>query len=206
MLAALAGLAGCGSSTVPAGESGAQNWVGTWYSAAADNQLSTGNITYRLLIHDAIGGNTVRLRFSNRYGSAPLTLSNVSIALPTSAQKPASVTAATVTPLTFNGSRQVTIPAGQDLRSDAVAFALPGYSDIAVTFYVPDQVPDITGKVNTLTTSWSNGANGGDATADAAGTALTTSESGWPFLGGLEVDAPGATTVEIGRASCRERV
>lgn len=196
----LIGLVGCTASEAPDATDGAAgssspHWVGTWHSAVRDNQSSTENITYRLLIHNAVGGKAVRLRFSNRYGAEALTLRNVSIALPSSPLKLPPVDAATVTPLSFNGRREVQIPAGQELRSDPVAFALPADADIAVTFHVPEAVSNVTAKGLTLTTSWSNGANGGDATGDDAGLSLTTPEFGWPFLTGLEVDAAGATTV-----------
>ena len=198
--AVLFGLVACGASEAPddtgvPGGSTRPHWVGTWHSAVRDNQSSTQNITYRLLIHNAVGGKAVRLRFSNRYGMEALTLRNVSIALPASPLKLPPVDAVTVTPLSFNGSREVRIPAGQELRSDPVAFDLPADADIAVTFHIPDVVSNVTAKGLTLTTSWSNGANGGDATDDDAGLSLTTPEFGWPFLTGLEVDAPGATTV-----------
>ena len=76
-----------------------------------------------------------------------------------------------------------------------MAFALPDYSDAAVTFYVPGTVSNVSAKGNSLTSSWSNGANGGDASTDTSGTGLLHLEGFWPFLTGLDVVAPGATTV-----------
>lgn len=194
---AIAALAGCGSSAPVSSsqQAGSGDWVATWHSAVRDNASSTNNVTYRLLIHNAIGGDTLRLRFSNRYGREPLKLSKVSIALPSTPLKLAAVDAATVTPVTFGGSTEAIIPAGQELRSDPVRFALPGDSDIAVTFYAPESVSNVTAKGNSLTTSWTNGPGGGDATGDLVGLSMLMPEVAWPFLTGLEVVAPGASTV-----------
>ncbi len=200
LLASLcAGLAsGCGQpdgGQSAASPDSSSDWVATWYSAVRDNASATENITYRLLIHNAIGGDAVRLRFSNRYGKEALTVRNVNIALPTTALKLPPVDAATVTPLTFGGEREASIPPGQELHTDPVAFNLPADSDVAVTFYVPNAVSNVTAKGLSLTTSWSNGNGGGDATSDVSGMSLLRPEVSWPFLAGLEVVAPGATTV-----------
>lgn len=39
---------------------------------------AVGNESFRLFVHSSVGGSQVRLRFSNRYGDAPLTLRNLS--------------------------------------------------------------------------------------------------------------------------------
>lgn len=201
-------VAGCGDHSAPTSApptvADAFHWVGTWHSAVRDERASTGNITYRLLVHTALGGDAVRLRFSNQYGTEPLKLTNVSIALPTGGQKVPSVDAASVTPVTFAGGRDAMIPIGGRLLSDPVAFALPADADVAVTFFVPETVANVSAKGLTLTVSWSNGVpdssgihrvGAGDASADTDGSGLLTPEYSWPFLTGLEVNAPGATTV-----------
>ncbi len=198
-LLVLAGLSACGHSLPGAQraavQDAAEHWVATWHSGVVDRQAGTGNITYRLWIHNAVGGGKVRLRFSNRYGAEPLVLRNVSLARPSLVGKLPPVDAASVTPVTFGGQNEASIPAGQELRSDAVSFALPADADIAVTFYAPEAITNVSAKGLSLTTSWSNGAGGGDASADASGLALTSVEGGWPFLDSLEVVAPEATTV-----------
>lgn len=202
-LLTLAGLASCTDGVPPAsdndpglpGSAAKANWVGTWSSGVRNNGTDTGNITYRLWTHTAVGGKAVRLRFSNRYGKEALTIRNVSLAMNTALPKTPVVDAATVTPVTFSGASEAVIPAGGELRSDPASFALPDDSDLAVTFYVPNAVTNVTAKGLSLTTSWSNNKNGGDVSGDARGTALVLYEFGWPFLTGVEVDAPGATTV-----------
>lgn len=199
LMLALAGLAGCGDSptsgAVAEAPGAKANWVATWHSGVIDAQEGTDNITYRLSVHNALGGETVRLRFSNRYGVEPVTLRNVNIALPTNALKLPMVDAATVTAVSFEGKNEASIPVGGELRSDPVSFSLPADADVAVTYHVPTAVTNVTGKRQRHTISWSTLAGGGDATADYAGTSFVQYEVGSPFLTTLEVDAPGATTV-----------
>lgn len=198
-LLALLLLAACGGSTdtTESAAPSAEHWVGTWFAPMIDAQEGTGDITYRLIVHNAIGGEKVRLRFSNRYGAEPLTLRNVTIALPTTPLKLAPVNPDTIRPVLFQGGSEITIPAGQELRSDPVAFEFPADGDVAVTFYIPGEVTNITKKGNALTTSWTNGPGGGDASEDPMGLSLLMPEPGVPFLDSLEVVASAQTTTVV---------
>ena len=106
-LLTLAGLASCTDGVPPAsdndpglpGSAAKANWVGTWSSGVRNNGTDTGNITYRLWTHTAVGGKAVRLRFSNRYGKEALTIRNVSLAMNAALPKTPVVDAATVTPV-----------------------------------------------------------------------------------------------------------
>ncbi|MDP1793598.1 MAG: hypothetical protein Q8K63_05605 [Acidimicrobiales bacterium] len=57
------------------------HWVGAWAAAPQAGGAAVSNETFRLFVHTSLGGSQLRLRFSNRYGDAPLTLRNVSVAL-----------------------------------------------------------------------------------------------------------------------------
>ena len=87
------------------------------------------------------GGDKVRVRVSNLFGTVPLTLGGVHIARSTGG---ASIEAATDTPLRFNGQASVTVPAGQESWSDEAPFALASQTDVAVTVYVPQTTPAAT--------------------------------------------------------------
>src|SRR5438270_13284810 len=73
-----------------AGKPGA-HWVGSW---AASQQLVEPNnaldpedlrdATLRQIVHLSLGGSEIRLRLSNRYGSAPLHITDVHVARPAS--------------------------------------------------------------------------------------------------------------------------
>ena len=56
------------------------NWVGAWY--AAPSQMLSANLsgrTLRQIVHLHAGGEQIRLRLSNRYGDASVTLQAVSV-------------------------------------------------------------------------------------------------------------------------------
>jgi lysophospholipase L1-like esterase len=122
-------------------------WVGSW--ASSQQIPETGNAlspealrdaTLRQIVHLTVGGKELRVRLSNAFGTAPLTILAVHIARPVS-KETGSIDAATDRALTFAGGSSVTIPAGADYYSDPVAFDAPALSDLAITLYleVPPQ-------------------------------------------------------------------
>jgi lysophospholipase L1-like esterase len=121
----------------------AKQWVGTWASAPlldahvknAEEFLS--GATLREVAHVSIGGDTVRIRFSNLYGTTPLVIGPVEIA---QTLKGASIVAGSGKPVTFNGQATVSIPPGALAVSDAVAFKLAPLSDLTVSFYLPSRL------------------------------------------------------------------
>lgn len=57
-------------------------WVGTW-AAAADGIPGDGlpNFSIRSALHGSIGGDAVRVRLSNAFGTVPLDMGHVTVAL-----------------------------------------------------------------------------------------------------------------------------
>jgi lysophospholipase L1-like esterase len=88
----------------------------------------------RHVMRVSVGGDAVRVKVSNIFGTAPVTLGGVHLARSTGG---ASIDATTDAALRFNGQESVTVPAGQEVWSDEVRFALPSQTDVAVTVYVP---------------------------------------------------------------------
>ena len=61
-----------------------EEWVGTWSTAPQlvetnNNPPSPGlsNNTIRQIVHVSIGGNTLRMRFTNEFSSSPVTMNSV---------------------------------------------------------------------------------------------------------------------------------
>src|SRR4030043_1607934 len=119
--------------------SAAETWIGTWATGeqlveTGNNPASPGlaNNTLRQVVHATLGGSRIRVQFSNKYSSGPITINSAHIAVSTGGS---SIDTATDTALTFNGSASVTINAGQELYSDAVDFNVPPLSNLAVSIY-----------------------------------------------------------------------
>src|SRR5579863_3879705 len=117
------------------------HWVGTWatspVSAEGVNIRLFSGATMREIAHISLGGDQIRLRFTNEFGLDPLTLSDVHVALSAGggAIQPASDHA-----VTFGGASSVSISPGAAIYSDPVAITVAPLADVAVSFYLPPQI------------------------------------------------------------------
>ena len=118
-----------------------QHWVAAWSAAADQDGPALSGKTIRQIVRPSIAGPSVRLRLSNLYGTAAVTIGPVHIAKHAgdSAIRPGSDRA-----VTFGGKPTVTIAQGVDALSDPVAFPLVAFEQVAISLYVVD------GKVSTL--------------------------------------------------------
>jgi lysophospholipase L1-like esterase len=115
-------------------------WVGTWaaptmQAEGADIRRFSG-VTLREIAHISVGGEQIRLRFTNEFGLDPLTVSDAHVALSAGggAIQPNSDHA-----VTFGGAASVNIPPGAAIFSDPVPLAVAPLADLAVSFYLPKQ-------------------------------------------------------------------
>ena len=116
-------------------------WIGSWASSQQmpepANALPPGALedaTLRQIVHLSLGGQSLRVRLSNAFGTEPLHVTNVHIAKSLSPASPA-LREGTDTIVTFAGAPNLTIPAGADYISDPVAFDAPPGSDLAVSMH-----------------------------------------------------------------------
>lgn len=125
-----------------------EHWVGTW---GCGIQLTeprnlppppglTSN-TFRQIVHSSIGGKRLRVRFSNIFGTSPVEMKSVHIALNPSAMTSSTIDPATDKALTFGGAKSVVMPAGKDVWSDPIAFDLPPLTNLAITIYYGETSP-----------------------------------------------------------------
>lgn len=175
-------------------------WVGSWASsqqvpeprnALGDTDLQ--NTTLRQIVHLSLGGPQLRVKVSNRYGVAPLRLTSVHIA------KPVSTATSAILPnsdraLTFAGKPEVTIPAGADYLSDAIAYPMTAQSDLTITMHIPEQPKQQTSHPGSRATSYF--VHGNVVSAPELKDASTVEH--WYFISGVEVLAgPEASAVAI---------
>ena len=176
----------------------AETWVGTWATgpagpASAPKQYS--NQTLRLIVHTSVGGNAVRIKISNTFGSDPLVIGAAHIAL---RAQGASIVPGTDHALTFSGKSSFAIPAGGLIVSDPVSLQTPPLSDLALSIYLPSASAASTTHLLALQTSYAASGTG-DFTGAVNLPGATTSTS-WDFLTGVDVaeQAPGGTIVALG--------
>lgn len=177
-------------------------WVTTW--ACAPQLTEPGNLppsplansTLRQFIRPSIGGKTLRVRFSNLFGTNAVTIKTAHIAL-TGGQGSADIgeiIAATDKPLTFSGATEIIIPRGETIFSDAVDFELPPLANVAISVFFGDvSTTTVTGHPGSRTTSFLIASNHVAAVSlpDAKKTAR------WYLITGLEVQSAAASTIVV---------
>jgi len=123
---------------------------------------SFANRTLREVVHLSLGGNRIRVRLSNEFGTRPLLVGAASIA---AARKGADVVSGSLRPLTFGGSTSVIVPPGAPALSDPVELDAASLSDLAVSLYLPAHTELETVHATGLSTGYASAA--GDFTASA---------------------------------------
>jgi lysophospholipase L1-like esterase len=178
----------------------ARQWVATWAAAQQEpepqNALPAGSLadaTLRQVVRTSIGGSRLRIRISNAFGRAALTIGDVHVAR-TVAPGSAGIDPRTDHAVTFSGAREVTIPASAEYVSDPVAMPVQPLETLAVSVHFAGQPPVQTGHPGSRATSY---VAKGDRSADADLPGASTVEH-WYFLSEVDVEpARPATAVAV---------
>jgi len=167
------------------------HWIGSW---AASQQLvephnalpadDLRDATLRQIVHLSLGGSTLRVEISNRFGTAPLHITGVHIARPESAES-AKIVAGTDKALAFSGASDVTVPAGADYISDPVPFSVAALSDLVITLHLDTSPSEQTGHPGSRATSYI--VHGDQLSATDLPHAKKVEH--WYFIAGVGVDA-----------------
>lgn len=134
-------VASCSACAQSAPSAPPTHWVGSWATApmlADGNNLHLfSSVTLREIVHISLGGQQIRLRFTNEFGSDPLLVHDVRVARSagSGATEPGSDRA-----VTFGGVASVQIPPGAAVFSDPVRLDAASFSDLAISFYLPPQI------------------------------------------------------------------
>ena len=174
----------------------AGKWVGTWASAplvdahAKPAEAVLTGATLREVVHVSIGGEMVRVRFTNLYGTSPLVIGAAEIA---QTLKGADIVAGTGKALTFHGAPSVSIPAGALVVSDPIPFKFAPLSDVTVSFYLPSPSGPVTEHELGNATSYHASGNVVSSASLDAPTTLTS----WEYLNGIDTLAPAAASAVV---------
>ena len=143
-------------------------WTGTWSVSPESGGQSFSQQTLRQIVHTSIGGTSAQVQVSNVFGTTPLEIADVQVALRSSGSTIVSGSNHTVT---FGGQTSITIPAGGLAISDAVAMSVPALSDLAVSIYLPQSTGSSTWhQQGTVTNYIASGDVSGNATLSGAQT------------------------------------
>lgn len=177
----------------PADAGGA--WIGTWsaspqpvwepdFFSPVAIPRTLRDQTVRQVARVSLGGNRVRVEFSNEYGEQPLVIGAAHVALAGEgvATQPGSDRA-----LTFGGQPSVTVPPGAPVLSDPVDLAVPALGSLAVSLYLPEVAAATTWHNEGVQTAHVSGPGNFAAATSFAPAQTTLSRL---FLSGIMVDAP----------------
>ena len=166
--------------------------MGTWacspYKATSNTPpKALSNNTLRQIVRVSIGGDTLRVKFSNITFTSSISLNSANIAFSPDGTKSA-IDASTIKALTFNGKADVTINAKSEVYSDPVAFDLKPSMRVAITTYYGScpSSQDMTFHYGSRTNSY---LLTGDQTASADFSGATTVER-WYTISNIDVVAP----------------
>src|ERR1700677_3173916 len=137
-----------------------QHWVTTWSTAnAQDPEPDTfKHQTIREIIHTSVGGQAVRIRLANTFGTQPIT---------------------------FGGSKSITIPKGAAALSDAISLPVGSEQNLAVSLFASVSTGPATAHSLAFQTNYLSDTGNVASTEDATAFAKTT--EGWFFLQSIDV-------------------
>ena len=204
VLVSLTVVSGCAQEMLVDRQVWDSHWVGTWASSAQEVEAKLmppefqqlNDTTLRQVVRVSVGGEMLRVRFSNAFADwcDNLIIDEAFIAVSTGKN---AVMPETTKPLTFSGKSSVMIPYGTLIVSDPVAFDLKPGSDLAVTIYISKAPKKTSGHRSAR----------GEVVFIQSGNAVTQKElpssvpnKCWYYLCGVEVLAPasGAAVVCLG--------
>lgn len=160
-----------------------QHWVGTWSSSPVEKGELFEGQTLRQIVRISIGGDQLRVRFSNRFGEVPLVIDAASIGIQDVGAK---VVPGSLRELTFGGAPSVAVAAGARVWSDPIQLPVPDEADLAVSLYIAE---NNTGGSSKHTLAWQTSyIAGGDFTGDEVMPVEETTQS-WFWLTGVDVQA-----------------
>ena len=192
-----------------------QKWVVSW-AASAHGPYPIGNPsaqpnqkfafpspaagandqTFRLIVRPDIWGPQARLRFTNVFGTKPVTFDGAFVGLQMGG---AGLVKGTNRPVTFGGKDSVTVAPGASVWSDAVeltfarepaaAAALAGRK-LAVSFHIAGESGPMTWHAKALTTSYVTAPGAGSQGKSEDEAAFPYSTASWFFLDAVDMTAP----------------
>jgi len=178
---------------------GSGHWVSAWSTAVHAPLPFPGlppsptfeNQTVRMVVKPTIGGERIRVRFSNAFGTTALNISSAHVAL---SAKGAAIVPDSDHALTFGGRPSVSVPPGAPILSDPVDLKLVPFAELAVSIYLPDKTASAT--VHFWAQHDSYISEAGDFTGKPDIPNAITKMS-WYFLADVEVWAPDPTAATV---------
>ena len=156
---------------------------GTFFSPGCPSDVGLTNQTVRNIVYLSAGGDKVRVRISNAFGTTPLHVGAATVAVSASG---AAVIPGTLRTLRFSGKTSVIIAADSEAQSDPVNLQIPPLTTLAVSVFLPDSTGLATQHFLAVQTNY---LGAGDTSVVTDGSGFTQTISCWMFVSGVDVRA-----------------
>jgi lysophospholipase L1-like esterase len=185
---------------------GTRQWFTSWAQPAEDaaaggpqvtNAFPDGRAhdqTLREVLTLSLGGQALRIRFTNQYGDAPLRITAAAVA---PALGNASIDAGQSRRLTFNSALITTIPPGAQATTDPINVPVGSGQEVAVSFAVFGTSPSPTLHQFAGRTSGISPPGSGDLTARSDGSGFTIHTTAEFWLATAEVLDPAGSAHDV---------
>ncbi|MEU4928247.1 SGNH/GDSL hydrolase family protein [Streptomyces yokosukanensis] len=177
----------------PAAHATTDTFIGTWAAPPTAVPASDSTVyedqTLRQKVHLSVAGGSLRVRFSNEFGTTPLVIGEAHAARPSVGGPATAIDPGTDRVLRFDGSASTTLAPGTARWSDPVALPTTAGGDLVVSLYLPQRTPADT--VHSAAYQ-SNFVASGDVTGKPDVTPASTTTS-WHFLSGVAVAGDSGT-------------
>ncbi|HXR90783.1 MAG TPA: SGNH/GDSL hydrolase family protein [Steroidobacteraceae bacterium] len=178
---------------------GAAEWVATWGVAPLPPSAAFGPFpatpsyhdqTIRQVVRISAGGERVRIRFTNEYGTRPLAIGAAHVALADANGVPQ---AGTDREILFSGRPSALIPAGAPLLSDPVDLPVKALASLSISLYLPEDTGPCTCHSTGMQTAYVS------ASGNFTGKAFEPKEKmqSRAFLSGVEVESTRAARTVV---------
>jgi lysophospholipase L1-like esterase len=181
------------------------HWVTTW--GCGPQLTEPGNLppaplansTLRQFVRVTVGGKHLRVRLSNAYGTDPVTMNSVHVALSAGAGSAGNgdINTATDKALTFHGAPSISIPPGEVVLSDPLDYDLPALTNLAISIYFGNiSATTINGHPGSRTSSFIIAGN----VVSAANMTGASTTKHWYIITGVDVlaDSSSKAVVTLG--------
>jgi len=178
------------------------HWVTTW--GCGPQLTEPGNLppapmansTLRQFVRVTVGGNLLRVRLSNAYGTNSVTMNSVHVALSAGLGSAGNgdINVATDRALTFRGAPSISLPPGEVVLSDPLKYDLPAQTNLAITIYFGRiSATTINGHPGSRTTSFIVGSNA----VAAASLPGASKMAHWYIITGVDVLADSGSSKAV---------
>ncbi|MER5553725.1 GDSL-type esterase/lipase family protein [Streptomyces sp. NPDC002793] len=164
-----------------------RGWFTSW--AGAQHDLAPTPLrdqSVRMISHLSQGGDALRIRIQNTFGTTPLVVDAATVAL---TDGKSAATQERPEPVTFTGRHEAVVPAGGELWSDATVLSTRAGSDVAVSLSVSGTV--VPGLHRTaFRTNYLTAPGAGDHTRDTSAAAYTETTESTYLVTAVDVHNP----------------